>query len=366
MEVIGQLAGGIAHDFNNILSAIIGYSNLVQIKLPPDDPVRKYVDQIVASSGKAAILTQSLLAFSRKQIIDPKPMDVNGAITGTKKLLSRLITEDIVLRTELCPGFLIVMADLVQIDQVLMNLVANARDAMPTGGILTISTKRVNGTDGERGNRFACISVSDTGVGMDARTKEKVFEPFFTTKESGKGTGLGLAIVYGIIQQHNGSISVASELGHGTTFEVFLPIVEAVPDKEAQTVADDPRGSEKILVVEDNEELRNLLRTVLSEQGYRVFEAVDGLDTIEAQHRCRADLIILDVVMPKMNGKEAYDRLRSIDPGIRVLFMSGYTDDIIHQKGILDETIEYIAKPILPRDLLKKVREMLDGETPIS
>ncbi len=363
MEVIGQLAGGIAHDFNNILSAIIGYSNLVQIKLPPDDPVRKYVDQIVASSGKAAILTQSLLAFSRKQIIDPKPMDVNGAITGTKKLLSRLITEDIVLRTELCPGFLIVMADLVQIDQVLMNLVANARDAMPTGGILTISTKRVNGTDGERGNRFACISVSDTGVGMDARTKEKVFEPFFTTKESGKGTGLGLAIVYGIIQQHNGSISVASELGHGTTFEVFLPIVEAVPDKEAQTVADDPRGSEKILVVEDNEELRNLLRTVLSEQGYRVFEAVDGLDAIEAQHRCRADLIILDVVMPKMNGKEAYDRLKSMDPDIRVLFMSGYTDDIIHQKGILDATIEYIAKPILPRDLLKKVRELLDEET---
>ncbi len=373
MEVIGQLAGGIAHDFNNILSAIIGYSNLVQIKLPPDDPVRKYVDQIVASSGKAAILTQSLLAFSRKQIIDPKPLDVNAAIMGTKKLLSRLITEDIVLRTELCSGPLVVMADLVQIDQVLMNLVANARDAMPTGGTVTISTSRASGVDGKegrRGGRFACISVSDTGVGMDARTKEKVFEPFFTTKESGKGTGLGLAIVYGIIEQHNGTIHVASEPGHGTTFDVFLPIVEALPDEEAETVADNPRGSEKILVVEDNEELRSLLRTVLSEQGYRVFEAIDGLDAIETQERCQADLVILDVVMPKMNGKEAYDRLKSIDPGIRVLFMSGYTDDIIHQKGILDATLEYIAKPILPRDLLKKVREMLDGgslkEPPIS
>jgi PAS domain S-box-containing protein len=367
MEVIGQLAGGIAHDFNNILSAIIGYSNLVQIKLPPDDPVRKYVDQIVASSGKAAILTQSLLAFSRKQIIDPKPLDVNTAITGTKKLLSRLITEDIVLMTDLCAGPLVVMADLVQIDQVLMNLVANARDAMPTGGTLTISTRRASGVDGkEEGqkSRFACISVSDTGVGMDARTKDKVFEPFFTTKESGKGTGLGLAIVYGIVQQHNGTIHVASEPGHGTTFEVFLPIVEARPDEETEAVADNPRGCEKILVVEDNEELRSLLRTVLSEQGYRVFEAVDGLDAIETQERCQADLVILDVVMPKMNGKEAYDRLKSMDPRIKVLFMSGYTDDIIHQKGILDETIEYIAKPILPRDLLRKVRELLDDETP--
>ncbi len=363
MEVIGQLAGGIAHDFNNILSAIIGYSNLVQIKLLPDDPVRKYVDQIVASSGKAAILTQSLLAFSRKQIIDPKPLDVNGAIMGTKKLLSRLITEDIVLRTDLCPDPLVVMADLVQLDQVLMNLVANARDAMPTGGTLTIRTRRANGNEGEMGDRLACISVSDTGVGMDVRTKEKVFEPFFTTKESGKGTGLGLAIVYGIVQQHNGTISVASELGRGTTFEVLLPIVETVPEEKAETVEDDPRGNEKILVVEDNEELRRLLRTVLSEQGYRVFEAVDGLDAIETQDRCQADLVILDVVMPKMNGKQAHDRLRSIDPNIRVLFMSGYTDDIIHQKGILDETIEYIAKPILPRDLLKKVRELLDEET---
>lgn len=364
MEVIGQLAGGVAHDFNNILSAIMGYSNLIQIKIPPDDPVRKYADQIVASAGKAAILTQSLLAFSRKQIIDPKPLDVNTAITGTKKLLSRLITEDIILKTDLCPEPLVVMADLVQIDQVLMNLVANARDAMPTGGMVTISTRRLNGVAGKevvRGSRFACISVSDTGAGMDARTKEKVFEPFFTTKEPGKGTGLGLAIVYGIIQQHNGSIRVASELGCGTTFEILLPVVEALPEERVEAVVDDPRGNEKILVAEDNEELRNLLRTILSEQGYTVFEAVDGLNAVETQIRHQTDLVILDVVMPKMNGKEAYDRLKSIDPGIRVLFMSGYTDDIIHQKGILDQTIEYIAKPILPRDLLKKIREILDG-----
>ncbi len=369
MEAIGTLAGGVAHDFNNLLTALIGYGNLLQVKMDKDNPLRVYVDHVLSSAKRAANLTNSLLAFSRKQIIDPKPLDVNAAITGTKKLLSRLITEDIVLRTELCAGSLVVMADLVQMDQVLMNLVANARDAMPAGGTLTISTRRTRGIDGKeegREDRFACISVSDTGIGMDARTREKVFEPFFTTKESGKGTGLGLAIVYGIVEQHNGTIRVASEPGHGTTFEVFLPVVEACPDEEAETTPDSPRGSEKILVVEDNDELRSLLCTVLSEQGYRVFEAVDGLDALETQKQCQADLVILDVVMPKMNGKEAYDRLRSIDPNIRVLFMSGYTDDIIHQKGILDETIEYIAKPILPRDLLKKVREMLDGETPIS
>lgn len=366
MEVIGQLAGGIAHDFNNILSAIMGYSNLVQMKIPPDDPVRKYVDQIVASSGKAAILTQSLLAFSRKQIIDPKPLDVNAAITGTKKLLSRLITEDIILKTDLCKDPLVVMADFVQIDQVLMNLVTNARDAMPVGGKLTISTRGldsdIGGDKEDRRSRLACISVSDTGVGMDLRTREKIFEPFFTTKESGKGTGLGLSIVYGIVQQHNGSIRVATEVGRGTTFEILLPIVEVFPEEKTESFAEDPRGNEKILVAEDNQELRDLLRTVLAEQGYEVFEAVDGLDAIETQKRCRADLVILDVVMPKMNGKEAFDRLKSVDPGIRVLFMSGYTDDIIHQKGIRDATIEYIAKPILPRDLLKKVREILDGE----
>ena len=367
METIGQLAGGIAHDFNNILSAIMGYSNLIQMKIPSDDPVRKYVDQIVASSGKAAILTQSLLAFSRKQIIDPKPMDVNAAITGTKKILSRLITEDITLKTDLCKDALVVMADLVQIDQVLMNLVANARDAMPGGGILTISTRRLRGgADSKAAGReikdgyFACISVSDTGVGMDSRTKEKVFEPFFTTKESGKGTGLGLAIVYGIIQQHNGTIRVTSELGHGTIFEILLPVVEALPEMKEETLADNPRGDEKILVAEDNEELRSLLRTILTEQGYIVFEAVDGFDAVEMQRRCQANLIILDVVMPRMNGKEAYDRLKVMDPNAKVLFMSGYTDDIIHQKGILDGTLDYIPKPILPRDLLKKVREMLD------
>ncbi len=368
MEVVGQLAGGIAHDFNNILSAIMGYSNLVQMKIPSDDPVRKYVDQIVASSGKAAILTQSLLAFSRKQIINPKPLDMNIAITGTKKLLSRLITEDITLKTDLCEEPLVVMADLVQMDQVLMNLVANARDAMPIGGTLTISTRKIGadptvetGSRGAKAGHLACISVSDTGVGMDSRTKQKVFEPFFTTKESGKGTGLGLAIVYGIIQQHNGTIRVTSELGRGTTFEILLPIVEAVPEKKEEAIADDPRGDEKILIAEDNGELRSLLRTILTQQGYRVFEAVDGLEAIEQQKRCQADLVILDVVMPKMNGKEAYDRLKIMDPGIRVLFMSGYTDDIIHQKGILDQSLEYMAKPILPRDLLKKVRDLLDS-----
>ncbi|HOW55012.1 MAG TPA: PAS domain S-box protein [Syntrophorhabdaceae bacterium] len=368
MEVVGQLAGGIAHDFNNILSAIMGYSNLIQLKIPLNDPVRHYVDQIVVSSGKAAALTQSLLAFSRKQIIDPKPIEVNTSIAGTKKILSRLITEDITLRTEFGEGELVIMADLVQLDQVLMNLVANARDAMPKGGTITIRTERtvvgnylLEGHQELKPGDYARVSVIDTGAGMDEKIRERIFEPFFTTKESGKGTGLGLAIVYGIIQQHNGSIRVKSEPGHGTTFEILLPIVKAPSVKQEEAPADIPRGSEKVLVVEDNGELRSLLRTILEQHGYSVIEAVDGLDAIDRQNECRADLVILDVVMPRMNGKETYEVLKSRDPSVRVLFMSGYTDDIIHQKGVLDPTINYIAKPIMPKDFMKKVREVLDS-----
>ncbi len=368
MEVVGQLAGGIAHDFNNILSAIMGYSNLIQFKIPPNDPIRQYVDQIVASSNKAAALTQSLLAFSRKQIIDPKPVEMNAAITGTKKILTRLITEDITLETRLEKEELVVMADLVQIDQVLMNLVANARDAMPKGGTITIRTEKVIvGGRLIEGHReiepgpYVLVSVTDTGDGMDKRTRERIFEPFFTTKEPGKGTGLGLAIVYGIIQQHNGSIRVLSEPGRGTTFEMLLPIIEVPSVLQEEVPADIPRGTEKVLVVEDNRELRDLLRVILEQQGYRVFEAVDGLDAIDKQAQFEADLVILDVVMPRMNGRETYEALKKADPSIRVLFMSGYTDDIIHQKGILDPTLNYIAKPILPGELMKKVREALES-----
>lgn len=239
---------------------------------------------------------------------------------------------------------------------------------MPKGGTITIRTEKVIvGGRLIEGHReiepgpYVLVSVTDTGDGMDKRTRERIFEPFFTTKEPGKGTGLGLAIVYGIIQQHNGSIRVLSEPGRGTTFEMLLPIIEVPSVLQEEVPADIPRGTEKVLVVEDNRELRDLLRVILEQQGYRVFEAVDGLDAIDKQAQFEADLVILDVVMPRMNGRETYEALKKADPSIRVLFMSGYTDDIIHQKGILDPTLNYIAKPILPGELMKKVREALES-----
>jgi len=371
MEAIGQLAGGVAHDFNNILTAIIGFGNLAKAKLRPGDPLRTLIDQILASSDRAANLTRSLLAFSRKQVLIRKPVDLNDLVRNVEKLLVRLIGEDIELTTSLTRNSLIVMADAGQIEQVLMNLATNARDAMPSGGRLAIATGvQAQGEDlmgfqgsGKSGD-CALITVSDTGSGMDEATQEKIFEPFFTTKELGKGTGLGLAMVYGIVKQHDGNISIHSEPGRGTTFRIDLPLI-AQQVEETQVEAKEPLigGTETLLLAEDDQDVRVLTTTVLREFGYHVLEAVDGQDALEQYkvHAKEIDLLILDVVMPKLSGKHVLDAVKAIQPDTKTLFMSGYTADLFNKKGFFEEGVQFVAKPFSPLDLLRKIRSILDA-----
>ena len=370
MEAIGQLAGGIAHDFNNILTALIGYGSLLQMNMDEKDRLRVYVNQILASSQKAANLTQGLLAFSRKQTIALKPCSVNAIITNVESLLRRLLTEDIDLRLNLADKALTVMADSTQIEQVLLNLATNARDSMPSGGTLSIGISEVEPggepatiTESGEAGAYALISVTDTGTGMDDRTREKIFEPFFTTKEAGRGTGLGLSIVYGIVKQHNGYITVASEPGSGTSFSIFLPIVKNILELTPRRFADIRGGDETILVAEDNTEARLLTREILTRSGYTVIEAVDGEDAVKRfmENRKRISLVILDVVMPRKNGKEVYETIKEMKPGIRTIFVSGYTDDVVIEKGINDRSVEFISKPVPIEELLSRIRAVLDS-----
>lgn len=370
MESIGQLAGGIAHDFNNMLTAIIGYGSLLNTKLGKDSELRPYVDQILSSAGRSADLTRQLLAFSRKQEIAPKETSLNNLIKGMEKLLSRLIGEDIELKAQLAAKNMIVMVDPGQIEQVLINLATNARDAMPDGGILSIcastvelDTTYVKGHDMEKPGMYAVISVSDTGKGIDEKTQQKIFEPFFTTKEVGKGTGLGLSIVYGIIKQHGGNITVYSEPGKGTTFRIYLPMIESKTEEVRVPEIISPKGgTETILFAEDNEDVRVLSKRVLEENGYTVVDAVDGEDAINKfkENRDGIQLIIIDVIMPKKSGKEAIDEIKKTKPDVKILFTSGYTSDIISRKGILEEGMDFISKPVTPHNLLTKIREILD------
>jgi len=371
MEAIGQFAGGIAHDFNNILTAIIGYGNLVKTKIIEDESLVKYVDNILTSAEKAANLTKSLLTFTRKQLIDPKPTDVNEVIINAERLLSKLIGEDIEFSVKLNGGSLIVITDGNQITQVLMNLATNARDAMPRGGKLTIRTDTVEIDDifiqkhgyGTKG-LYALISFEDTGTGMNEKTIERIFEPFFTTKEVGKGTGLGLATVYGIIKQQNGYIDVQSALNEGTTFNIYLPVVlSALEENKPTGVADVIGGSETILVGEDEEDIRNFIREVLEGYGYRVIEAIDGEDVIRKFEENRNDvqLLILDVIMPKKTGKDAYSAINSENGNNpKVIFISGYTADFIQMHAGSDEEINFLYKPIDINMLLREVRRVLD------
>lgn len=369
MESIGTLAGGIAHDFNNILTAVIGYGNLLQMRIGEDDPLRVYVDQILTSSERAANLTQSLLAFSRKQVIALKPCKVNAVIQGVEKLLRRLLTEDIELKIALSDKGAAIMADITQMDQVLINLAANSRDAMPKGGSLTIAVQEVTLDDafimrhgyGKPGS-YVLISVIDTGTGMDEATKKRIFDPFFTTKEIGKGTGLGLATVYGIIKQHNGYINVESEPGQGTTFHIYLPAV-AASERTADAVPLPTKGgTETILLAEDDPMVRSLTKEILTMSGYTVIEAFDGEDAVKkfTEQKDAVALVIVDVVMPKKNGKEVYEEVRKTNPGIKVIFTSGYTGDVVIEKGVRDDTVDFIRKPLLPNELLMKVRAVLD------
>jgi len=371
MEAIGQFAGGIAHDFNNILTAIIGYGSLVKIKIKGEGALVKYIDNILTSAEKAANLTKSLLTFTRKQVIDPKPTDINEVILSAEKLLSQLIGEDIEFSVKLNGNGLIVIADGNQIIQVLMNLATNARDAMPRGGKLTICTDivEIDGTFiqmhgyGKKG-LYALISFEDNGIGMNEKTMERIYEPFFTTKEVGKGTGLGLATVYGIIKQHNGYIDVQSTLNEGTTFNVYLPIVLSSPVEtkpiRASYVAG---GSETILLGEDEEDIRNFIREVLEGYGYRVIEAVDGEDVIQKFKENQNDvrLLILDIIMPKKNGKDAYSTINSgSGNNVKVIFISGHTADFIQNYARSDEEINFLYKPIDINTLLGEVRRVLD------
>ncbi|MCL4457929.1 MAG: ATP-binding protein [Nitrospirae bacterium] len=374
MEAVGTLAGGVAHDFNNILTTIIGYANLLQMKMREDDPGNPYIKEVLVSAEKAAHLVNSLLAFSRKQIMSLKPVNVNDIIIGMKKMLARLISEDIEFRVDAADKELTVMADRGQIEQVLMNLVTNARDAMPDGGILTIETglaeldeNYMKAHEYGKPGMYAFVSVSDTGAGMDEKTKEKIFEPFFTTKEVGKGTGLGLATTYGSIRQHNGYISVYSEPGKGTTFMIYLPLIgrnAEMQSEERIKTAEIKGGSETILAAEDDVEVRKLAKKVLEKFGYKIIEAVDGEDAVSKfmDNKDTVRLLLFDVIMPKKDGKAAYEEIKKINPGIKTIFMSGYTADIIHKKGVFEGGIEFISKPVPPDVLLKKVRESLDKE----
>ncbi|MCL5966345.1 MAG: response regulator [Deltaproteobacteria bacterium] len=371
MEAVGQLAGGVAHDFNNILSVIIGYGNLIETNMAEDDPNRIHLKEILHAGEKAAHLTRSLLAFGRKQIIDPKPQNLHEIIKGVDKFLRRIIGEDVEFKTALSGRDPTVMVDRGQIEQVLMNLAANARDAMPDGGELIMETEILHLDEeyirrhgyGEVGT-YVLLSVTDSGVGMDDETRDRIFEPFFTTKEPGKGTGLGLSMVYGIVKQHDGYINVYSEPGRGTTFKIYLPLVKSAIEEtvHAMPAAYPEGGTETILVAEDEQVVRELTKAVLEKFGYTVIAAEDGEDAIRKfmENKEAIQLLLLDVIMPKKNGKEVYEEIKRIKPGVKTTFLSGYTANLIHKKGILDEGLDFILKPVSPKALLRKVREVLE------
>lgn len=370
MEAVGKLAGGVAHDFNNLLTVINGQTELSLRRLNEDDPVYRKLEAIKDAGERAAALTHQLLAFSRKQILQPRVLDLNQVIFETNKMLKRLLGEDIDLLIGLTPDLGKVKADPNQIEQVLMNLSVNARDAMPLGGKITIETDNVY-IDKEyashhfsvRPGQYVVLAVSDTGCGMDTETQAHIFEPFFTTKEVGKGTGLGLATVYGIVKQSGGNVWVYSEVGRGTTFKVYLPCVESPVEESRAGVQDakPPTGTETVLLVEDEENVRNMTKEILQESGYQVLEAKHGQEAllVAGQHLGPIHLMLSDVVMPQMSGRELAARLSPIRRDMRVLYMSGYTDDAIVHHGVLDEGMAFIEKPFTPNALAHKLRQVL-------
>jgi PAS domain S-box-containing protein len=370
MEGIGRLAGGVAHDFNNLLTVIAGYSGLLEEKLANDEPFLDYARQITRASEHAASLTRQLLTFSRRQIIKPKLIDLNVLVGGMKQMLQRLVGEDVEVIADLTPGLGRVRADADQMSQVLINLAANARDAMPQGGKLRVRTAIVKPGESPAGDdrealpgAAVLLAVSDTGVGMSYETRQNIFEPFFTTKERGRGTGLGLSTVYGIVKQNRGHIDVRSEPGKGATFSIFLPRIDEAPavSEGAEPVAARVRGSETILVVEDDEGVRRLIVGTLGICGFRVLQSADGTGALltAAQHGGPIDLLLTDVIMPGMNGKEVADRLVALQPGVKVLFISGYSGELIAKAGVLNPGVAYLPKPFTSDMLAAKVREIL-------
>jgi len=375
MESIGRLAGGVAHDFNNLLTAIQGFSDILHESLPPGSPLTEYVEEIQRAGDSAAGLTGQLLAFSRKQIVAPERLNLNTIVAQSEKMLRRIIGEDIELIVKPEEGIADVLLDPGQIEHVLINLAVNSRDAMPRGGTLTLATSMTSATgkdcetchnpmDGD----YVLLSVSDTGEGIDPETQQNIFEPFFTTKEKGKGTGLGLSTIHGIVHQNKGHIHVWSEPGQGTTFNMHWPAAPPQHDEAEKISSKKPppktaRGTETVLVVEDQEVVLKLAAGILRSHGYTVVTAKDGLEAITKfrEEQLRIDILLTDVVMPRMGGKELYEHLQTPYPHLKAVFMSGYTDSAIVQQGILDKDIEYIQKPFKPAELARKIRQVLDA-----
>jgi two-component system, cell cycle sensor histidine kinase and response regulator CckA len=371
MEAVGQLAGGVAHDFNNLLTVIMSYGAMLLEQMDPADPNREDIQEIAAAADRAAALTGQLLAFSRKQVMQPRVMDINAVVSEVESMLRRLIGEDIELRISLDPDVARINADPGQLQQVLMNLVVNARDAMPTGGRLIITTSNselssefaagaLHAADGD----YVMLAVSDTGIGMTSEVKRRVFDPFFTTKEQGRGTGLGLSTVYGIVKQSGGEICVYSEVGEGATFKVYFPRFSRSTEEQLHEVIprDLPRGSETLLLVEDDSGLRRLTMRVLKNCGYEVLVAAGGAEAlaIAADSRIHIHAVISDVVMPGMNGRKLVEKLIESRPGMASLLMSGYTDDEVLRRGVLQGDTAFLQKPFNPDQLARKMREVLD------
>jgi two-component system, cell cycle sensor histidine kinase and response regulator CckA len=371
VEAIGRLAGGVAHDFNNLLMTILGCSELLLREFDPKDPRREEVEEIRRAAQRATSLTHQLLAFGRRQVLQPRVLDLNEIVENMDRMLRRMIGEDIQFLTILAPGLWPVKVDPGQIEQVIMNLVVNARDAMPQGGRLTVETSNIK-LDEEYARRhiavkpgaFVMLAVTDTGCGMNAETRSHLFEPFFTTKEKGKGTGLGLSTVYGIIKQSGGNIWAYSEVGKGSTFKVYLPRAEeAVKVYKPKEIAPEAaRGTETILLVEDEEAVRTMISRVLQGSGYKVLEACQGREAIEVcrKHQGPIHLMVTDVIMPQMSGRELAERLARVRPETKVLFMSGYPDNAIVHHGVLDPGTAFLQKPFTLAALENKVREVLE------
>lgn len=369
MESIGALAGGVAHDFNNILTVIIGNAALMQMNIPRDSPLMTYLQQLLDASERAAGLTRGLLAFSRKHAITLVPVDLNSIVQNIKNLLLMVIGERHELIITPSPEKLTVLADVGQLEQVLMNLAVNAHDAVPEGGRITINTgyetveADVAAAAGIMPGSYATIVFSDNGSGISKENLERIFEPFFTTKALGRGTGLGLSIVYGIVRQHNGYIKVYSELGYGTTFRIYIPLTHAAKAEAAKTAELFPRGNETILVAEDDENVRKIVVDILETYGYQTIVAVEGNDAVAKfrQYQDRIALVFLDAIMPRKNGWQVYEEISRMRPGTKVLFTSGYTDEIIRKENILAERAQILTKPVSPSVLLTKLREILDS-----
>jgi two-component system, cell cycle sensor histidine kinase and response regulator CckA len=370
-ESIGQLAGGIAHDFNNMIGAILGWADLGMEETEAESRVHRHFEKVRHQADRAAALTRQLLAFARRQILEPRNMDLNLTVTETLSLLEKVFGSNIEIKATLASDLAVVRADPTQVEQVLMNLCINARDAMPNGGAMVIETKNMTLDDKyctfhplARPGHYAMLCVSDTGIGMDAVTLDRIFEPFYTTKEQGKGTGLGLATVYGVVRQHGGFVHVYSEPGIGSTFRVYFPASAQVAD--AQNRAEDSRpvrgGAETVLVAEDHEGLREIAREILTSLGYQVVLAADGEQAVREfqANPARIDLLLLDVVLPKLSGLEAYGRICEVKPGVPVIFATGYGADIALRDKVHQQGLPVLQKPYTARDLARKVREALD------